>query len=341
MPITKKQAIRVLKNNQNLGQNLESFFNAIIYAKLPQHYLERFRHYKGHSDVLISDYDSYVKQIYSGKENFKGRVNVIIGISLELDSIVDQGIVKDERLLAHIKYFRGRDWNAERGKKGEYFTTPTELRLINTMLDTVIEYLKATYSFQTTKKEAIRVLKNNKNMIPVEKSFFQAIIDGKLPQHYLERLKHFQGTITNEELPRSRLQDLIRIKGYSDDLVSDEASLQKQRAERRSGRTYKACSAVILDLKNGLELLVRQGIIKDQNLIVQIGAFITRKWNWTNGKGHYTTPEEIKLINTMLDTTIECLRITYAHLELGRGVKDQATVLVGVSIDLQSIVGQA
>lgn len=147
MPITKEDARRVLKE-EKLPPFMHKYFKAIVEGTQPKYYLNEFRQTKSYSDVLISDYESLVKQQYSGNENIKARANVILWICLQLDSLVEQEIIKDEKLIAQIGAFRHRGWNCFKGKKGEYFTTPEELKIINTMLDTVIDYLKAAYSLK-------------------------------------------------------------------------------------------------------------------------------------------------------------------------------------------------
>jgi hypothetical protein len=147
-----------------------------------------------------------------------------------------------------------------------------------------------------TKKTAERILKNysenNVELAPIRKSFYQSIIDGKLPQWYSKEFEKF--------------------KNYSDDVVLDKASLVKQNCMRKKA---KASGNIIHGISITLQGMLKEGLIKDEKLIAQINYFTTRKWNYTKGNGtigeYFTTSDEVKLINIMLDTVIEYLKTTY------------------------------
>ena len=80
--------------------------------------------------------------------NFKCRGNVMVGISLTLQAAMYEGIVKDPSIILAINKLRYYNFNAFRGSKGEYWTTPDEIKLINDTLDTVMDYLKREYRLQ-------------------------------------------------------------------------------------------------------------------------------------------------------------------------------------------------
>ena len=118
-----------------------------------------------------------------------------------------------------------------------------------------------------------------------------AVIEGRQPQYYLKELKN--------------------IKNCSDELVSDRASYIKQQysgKENIKGRRH-----VIMFMRQTLEEMLDECVIKDKGLTVQIEKFSAHKWNASNGaKGtSFTTPKELELMNRMLDTVIEHLKIKY------------------------------
>jgi len=123
---------------------------------------------------------------------------------------------------------------------------------------------------------------------------WNAIIDGKLPQYYLAELKKF--------------------KSYSNELISDtETYLQKTLPENYRSEV-KARGNAIVGIGTTLEGAVAEGLIRNEKLVSKIENFINRSWNFSRGAGkgvHFTTPEEMVLINDMLDIAIDYLKSTY------------------------------
>ena len=144
----------------------------------------------------------------------------------------------------------------------------------------------------TTKEQALVGLQNAPKNVPGLKSFFNAIIEGKLPNFYLETFR--------------------RYRGYSDVLVSDyESGINQSNSDNQE---IKAKGNVIWSISSSLSSAVLEGTIKDDELAKQIAAFCKREWNYSKGKKweNFTSPEELKLINAMLDTVIGYLKTAYS-----------------------------
>ncbi|MBR9699369.1 hypothetical protein GOV09_02850 [Candidatus Woesearchaeota archaeon] len=111
-------------------------------------------HYRfGYSDELPEpdvpethpDYRFLRLQFREQNQQMKARVHAIIGISLSL-----QGVIGDEVLAAQgyediVEGFCKRQWNAQRGAKGEFWTLPEEIGYMNATLDTFIGAIKEVY----------------------------------------------------------------------------------------------------------------------------------------------------------------------------------------------------
>ena len=150
MPITKDLAKKYLNGDSRCASNSRLLVINVVQAitkrkeeggKLPQYYLEYFTFLRNFSDELPTkrvdflDTDYYV---------MKCRGGVIITIARKLQFAIDEGIMRDSALVLQIEAFKKHDWNYVRGK----YTSKEEIALINAMLDTVIEYLKTTYSLE-------------------------------------------------------------------------------------------------------------------------------------------------------------------------------------------------
>ncbi|GEM_PF-2357661 len=123
-----------------------SQYEAKLNGKLPQYYLGELARKRAYSDDLPFHEDKYKRLAlvwdsphYPG---FKCLGNVIIGISLTLQGAMYEGLVKDPPVILAINNFRYHNFSALRGAKGEYWTTPEEIKYINDTLDLVIDCLK-------------------------------------------------------------------------------------------------------------------------------------------------------------------------------------------------------
>lgn len=71
-------------------------------------------------------------------------MNAQVGINGTFSSAIDEGIIKDEKVIDAINIY----WKWLFHRDTAKFTTREEITLINKTLDTVIGYLKATYKLQ-------------------------------------------------------------------------------------------------------------------------------------------------------------------------------------------------
>ena len=132
-------AIRILSERPYLPHPWILFLESARDRNLPQYYLSRLRTYKDVPAEIVTD------EYSPDYDRAKGRRTHILHISLTLQKMVDEGIVADDQLKERIQKFRNYNWNAERGGKFKFWTTRQELRLINSILNDVINYVQQTY----------------------------------------------------------------------------------------------------------------------------------------------------------------------------------------------------
>jgi len=75
----------------------------------------------------------------------KCRANVITGISLSLQGVIEDEVLTGQDHRELVEGYRTREWNAFKGSKGEYWTSPEEIEFINSTLDTIIASIKEVY----------------------------------------------------------------------------------------------------------------------------------------------------------------------------------------------------
>ncbi len=74
------------------------------------------------------------------------QTNVIIRMSLELQGMIKDEVLTDQKSKEIVEAFRTRKWNAFKGSKGEYWTSKEEIDYMNKTLDTVIASIRETYN---------------------------------------------------------------------------------------------------------------------------------------------------------------------------------------------------
>ena len=137
-----------------------------------------------------------------------------------------------------------------------------------------------------------QVFQTSKEKLPGQKGDFAGkFLAGKTPMDCLAKLKEFQS--------------------YSDALVSDKNSLLQQSLS--GNENFKARGCAIVQISGLLQSMVYDGVINDPALIDQINFFKCRKWNalYDKSEGRFTTGDELRYINTMLDAVVEHLKTTY------------------------------
>jgi len=88
------------------------------------------------------DYKFLRLQFREGNPKMKCRANVIMGISLSLQGVIEDEVLTGQDHRELVEAYRTREWNAFKGSKGEYWTSPEEIEFINSTLDTMIASIK-------------------------------------------------------------------------------------------------------------------------------------------------------------------------------------------------------
>jgi hypothetical protein len=145
-----------LMSEKPLPQPCKDYFEAIVNNQLPKYYLEQLLEKRSYSDdlpepAISPDHPNYKFERLAARDNhpaypkLKCRGNAICEISMTLRASVDDKVVTGEEALKAIDDFMSHDWNYCKGGKGENWTTPEEIQLINKTLDTVISCIKDDY----------------------------------------------------------------------------------------------------------------------------------------------------------------------------------------------------
>jgi len=136
-------AARVLEENEHLPSPLLDRFRAIVDGNLPRYYHEELMRKRAYSDYCQPG--RLVAEWHQDYPHMKCRVGVIVGIGLDLQSMISEEVITDDGLKEKIRQFLSRDWEGQKGAKGQFWTTGEEIDLINDMLDDTMVYLKRTY----------------------------------------------------------------------------------------------------------------------------------------------------------------------------------------------------
>ncbi len=156
-PERARELLKEYDGNETFSVFSQDYFQAIAESTLPRFYRDWLRFKKGYSDDLPEpdvprDHPDYTYiRLEAGWNHpsspfLKCLGNVIGGISMSLKGCIDDEIVFDSEIYRLVDHYRSHNWNYARGKKGEYWTLPEEIQLINTTLDVMIGYLERTYS---------------------------------------------------------------------------------------------------------------------------------------------------------------------------------------------------
>ena len=135
-----------------------------------------------------------------------------------------------------------------------------------------------------TYARAVEIMKEDKGKVTPHNEIFKAIVDGKLPQYYLNKLVSF--------------------RAYSNDLPGPRLV-----GEWHPHYPLMKCRGnVITAISLAIQGAVEQGLIDDERIISLINDFRHYKWNVFEGKyTSWTTSEEIKFMNDTLDVVINHL----------------------------------
>ncbi len=141
MATKRERALEVIQNTEGDFPGKE-YLEALVNDTLPRYFLDIFQTFRFYSDDLPKD---MAREWHPDYPWMKCRGNVITSISISLFKAVNDGVIKDKEVVDLISYFRGRDWNFEKGQKGECWTSQEEIELINVTLDAVIGVLVREY----------------------------------------------------------------------------------------------------------------------------------------------------------------------------------------------------
>lgn len=145
MTYSKENAREVLKEISN-GPEKE-YFEAIVDETLPQYYFNELQ-------ILLLYSDKLPKQVLVDISHpdyplMKCRGNVIIGIGLKLQKLLADNMVEDERVVDVVNKYKKHNWNFQKGSKCEYWTSRSEINLINRTLKTVTTHIKDKYGLNS------------------------------------------------------------------------------------------------------------------------------------------------------------------------------------------------
>jgi hypothetical protein len=144
MTTRRERTIEILQ--EEIDPASREYFEAIVNETLPQYYLDCFRSHKLWSDDLPGK--RLVGVWHPDYPLMKCRGNFVWGLSGALRGAIGNKVVKSSEVIKKVKDFVKHDWNCFKGRKGEYWTQPEEISLINDTLDFVITYLNQEYKLE-------------------------------------------------------------------------------------------------------------------------------------------------------------------------------------------------
>lgn len=133
-------------NEQPAEFPMREYFEALANESLQQYYLDRFKVFQLYSDLLPGE--KLVGLWHPDYPMMKCRGTCVTGIGFDLKLAISDKVIKSKEIIEKADFFRNYNWNFQKGKKGEYWTTPEEIVLINNTLDPVAEYLNGEYTLK-------------------------------------------------------------------------------------------------------------------------------------------------------------------------------------------------
>lgn len=154
MKCSKEKAKSIL--DQDINPEERIYFESILNDQLPQYYFEELSKYRfNYSDelpepnvpVTAPDYKKLKLEFRVKNPKMKCRAHCIVGISLTLQGINEERVLNSLEYKKIIRNYRFYDWNAFKGAKGEFWTSPEEIQFINKTLDKTLNLIKSKYNF--------------------------------------------------------------------------------------------------------------------------------------------------------------------------------------------------
>jgi hypothetical protein len=157
MKISPAHAADILAKNPGMPKRVAAAFEAARDGQLAQFYLERLRERRHEycDDVpepaVPPTHPAYAALRLQAtwdhprSERLKCRAHFIIGLTSVLESIVENEFIEDPAIPAQFTRFREHSWQAFKGSKGMYWTTPEEIAFMNKTMDVFLEPMERTY----------------------------------------------------------------------------------------------------------------------------------------------------------------------------------------------------
>lgn len=133
-------------NEQPADFPLKDYLEAMVNETLHLYYSDRLKILRMYSDDLPTGV--LVGPWHPKYPMMKCRGNVIVGVGGTIQTAVNDGVVKNKDVVAKLKYYRTHDWNYAKGAKGEFWTLPEEINLINNTLDSMVNYIDREYGIE-------------------------------------------------------------------------------------------------------------------------------------------------------------------------------------------------
>ncbi|MBN2367411.1 hypothetical protein JXC34_00205 [Candidatus Woesearchaeota archaeon] len=134
--IRARQVLDEIREREDLVGPIIDYFEALVDESLPPYYLDRFHVYRyEYSDDLPEpdfpkdhpDYVFFRLKFSEERPQMKCRGQVITGISVTLQSVITAEVLTDLDIVELIEQYKTKDWNAFKGRKGEYWTSEEEI----------------------------------------------------------------------------------------------------------------------------------------------------------------------------------------------------------------------
>jgi hypothetical protein len=140
-----EQAVDALKRYPQLCEKdtpLLRYLLALRDGTLPAYYFSTLHEYRFNRRDDLPSIDVRTLLEERGKHIFKCQGNTVLGITLSLSGLVEEGIVVQPELIQEIQEFVRSDLNFQVGDP----ENPAKIERINTILDKTLGYLGQTYN---------------------------------------------------------------------------------------------------------------------------------------------------------------------------------------------------
>jgi hypothetical protein len=287
MPYSKEQARTALDriSDPTVREAISPYFTAIIEETLPQYYCDLFKHERDDfsDELTLEDPRDIISR--KGETNlwqYKCQPEVVRAIGFNLVNAIADEVITDPAFIEDIRTFR-KQCDIEPFKYDGGPEDVSKLARINAMLNKTIVAIR--------KEQAEHALTSISNLTTREiiEPYFTAIIEGTLPQYYLDQFSFFKHDYS-DELP---LEDVRTIIEQSDGINSARA------------HQYKCQGNFVLGLNATLQSAVLDEVIRDEAFMEDIEML--RHSDLRFAVGDPKNVERLARVNGILDRVIEYL----------------------------------